>query len=84
MNAEPVSEGPCFGFAHLQVDGATSNAEFFETGDDALARIGETARAIGILNPPELEGGLVAIPEGPGLGIQLDRDRAENATVEVY
>lgn len=84
MNAEPVSEGPCFGFVHLQVDGATPNAEFFETGDDALESRGALAKAVGILNPPKCEGGFVAIPDGPGLGIEFDRDRAENATVEVY
>jgi L-alanine-DL-glutamate epimerase-like enolase superfamily enzyme len=84
MNAEPVSEGPCFGFVHLQVDGATSNAEFFETSDRALEHHGQTARAIGVLNPPTVEKGYVAIPCGPGLGIELDRDRAENVTVEVF
>jgi L-alanine-DL-glutamate epimerase-like enolase superfamily enzyme len=83
MNAEPVSEGPCFGFVHLQVDGATSNAEFFETADHALARLAQVARTVGVLNPPQLEDGFVAIPDGPGLGIELDRDRAEDATVEV-
>jgi L-alanine-DL-glutamate epimerase-like enolase superfamily enzyme len=84
MNAEPVSEGPCFGFVHLQVDGATSNAEFFETGDDALARHAQTAHSIGISNPVECHDGFVAVPPGHGLGIELDRDRAEDVTVEVY
>jgi L-alanine-DL-glutamate epimerase-like enolase superfamily enzyme len=84
MNAEPVSEGPCFGFAHLQVDGATSNAEFFETGYRAIVTHGDLARSVGVLNPPTCENGFVAIPDGPGLGIELDRDRAENVTVEVY
>jgi L-alanine-DL-glutamate epimerase-like enolase superfamily enzyme len=84
MNAEPVSEGPCFGFVHLYVDGATSNAEFFETSDRALAAADNVARAIGVLNPPMVEKGYVSIPDGPGLGTGFDREHAEDVTVEVF
>ena len=33
------------------------------------------ARGSGIQNPPGVQRGFAVVPEGPGLGIELDRDR---------
>ena len=55
-------------------------------GDATQAKqaLHQAARAIGIINPLELEHGHICVPKGPGLGIELDRDRIENVTIEVH
>ena len=38
---------------------------------------------MGIRNPLEVKDGYIDLPQGPGLGIDLDMDTVENRTVQV-
>ncbi len=83
MNAEPVSSGACFGYVYIQMFAALSNASFYETSPARVAENARSAQAIGITNPLQLEHGYIRVPDVPGLGIELDRDKIENVTIEV-
>ena len=84
LNCEPVSSGPCYGFLYVQLLGAMSNAEYYETSEARVTENAGIAKAIGIANPLTLERGHIRVPEGPGLGMELDRDRIEDVTLEVF
>ena len=81
VNTEPCSTGPLHGIVHAQILGAISNADFFEAWD--FGAPSETALQMGIRNPVEVVDGYVHLPQGPGLGIDLDMDTVDRRTVQI-
>ena len=81
VNTEPCSTGPLSGIVHAQILGAISNADFYEAWD--FGAPSQTALQMGIRNPLEVKDGYIDLPQGPGLGIDLDMDTVENRTVQV-
>ena len=78
MNCEITSSGVMHGFVHTHVIGAIRNCTFFE---------GWSVGSIGgdpfIDNPREIRDGYVDVPQGPGLGVELNWGEIEKATEEV-
>jgi len=80
VQCEVHERGPVFCFAHAQVLAAIANCEFFElNGIDPLSPT-ETPL---VKNPIQIEDGYLLVPEGPGLGVELDWDEIERRTLEV-
>ena len=78
MSCEITSTGVMSGFVHAHVIGAIKNCTFFE-GWSVGSLGGEPA----IENPLEIVDGHVAVPQGPGLGVELDWGEVEKGTAEV-
>ena len=67
-----------WGVSSVNVNGAIENAELLEVHPPFTAHTNPALR-----NPLQLSDGHVAMPEGPGLGVDLDWDSIENQTTEV-
>ena len=78
MSCEITSVGTMNGFVHAHVIGAIKNCTFFEGWG-----IGSLGGEPVIANPLEIEDGYLAVPQGPGLGVELDWSEVEKATKEV-
>jgi len=78
VNCEITSVGVMHGFVHAHVIGAIRNCTFFE-GWQTGSLGGEPF----ILNPLEIKGGYVSVPQGPGLGVELDWTAIEKHTEQV-
>jgi L-alanine-DL-glutamate epimerase-like enolase superfamily enzyme len=77
---EVHERGPMFCFAHAHALAAMGNCEYFElNGVDPGA---PTASPV-VLNPIRIEEGDLVVPQGPGLGVELDWDEIERRTTEV-
>jgi L-alanine-DL-glutamate epimerase-like enolase superfamily enzyme len=64
---EITSAGACFGFVHAHVIGALRNCTFREG-----RKPGSLGGEPWILNPVRIIDGHVDVPQGPGLGMELD------------
>ena len=78
VNCEITSGGVMHGFVHAHVIGAIRNCTFFEGW-----RIGSQGGEPVIKNPLALEAGHLPVPQGPGLGVELDWDEVEKQTESV-
>jgi L-alanine-DL-glutamate epimerase-like enolase superfamily enzyme len=78
VNCEITSVGAMHGFVHAHVIGAIRNCTFFEGW-----KLGSLGGEPLITNPIHIEDGHISVPEGPGLGVQLDWAEVEKATAEV-
>ena len=67
-----------WGFAPVQINGGIDNASLLEVHPPF-----EHATHPAVKNPLRVEDGYVRMPEGPGLGVELDWERIEADTVEV-
>ncbi len=67
-----------WGFTSVNVNGAIENAEMLEAHPPFSAHTNPALK-----NPLKLEEGYVRMPEGPGLGVDLDWDLIEEQTTEV-
>ncbi len=77
---EVHERGPMFCFAHAQALAAMSNCEFFElNGVNPKAPTEDPL----VKNPIQIEDGYLIVPQGPGLGVELDWEEVERRTVEV-
>ena len=73
-----VSAGtPMWGFSSVHVNGAVENTVLLEVVP--LEHIAPPA----LRNPLKLSGGYIEMPEGPGLGVDLDMGIIESETTEV-
>ncbi len=63
------------GFAHIQVAGALRNTPFIEVSGHEVA-------PPFVLNPVQIEDGLVHLPDLPGLGMEIDLDAVMDMTSE--
>ena len=80
VQCEVHERGPAFCFAHAHAIAAMANCEYFElNGVDPAA---PTASVL-VGNPVAVEDGHILVPQGDGLGIELDWDELERRTVEV-
>lgn len=80
VNCEVHERGPLFCFAHAHALAAISNCEFFElNGVDPNS----PTDAPVLVNPVQVEDGYLIVPQGPGLGAELDWDEVDRRTVEV-
>ena len=71
---EITSVGGSFGFVHAQVIGALRNCTFFEGW-----KTGSLGGEPYITNPIHIVDGHVRVPQGPGLGLDLDWDAIRKA-----
>ena len=78
VSCEITSGGVMHGFVHAQVIGAIKNCTFFE-GWTVGSQGGEPL----IDNPLMLEDGHLPVPEGPGLGVELNWAEVERQTERV-
>ena len=78
MSCEITSAGAMSGFVHAHVIGAIKNCTFFEGWG-----VGSLGGEPVIENPLEIVDGHVAVPQGPGLGVELDWGEVEKGTEEV-
>lgn len=78
VNCEITSVGLMHGFVHAHVIGAIRNCTFFEGW-----RTGSLGGEPFIQNPLEIGEGYVSVPQGPGLGVELDWGEIEKRTQEV-
>jgi len=80
VQCEVHERGPAFCFAHAHALAAMANCEFFEL--NAVDPAAPTASVL-VKNPVKVEDGHIVVPQGDGLGIELDWDELEKRTVEV-
>ena len=78
MNCEITSVGAMNGFVHAHVIGAIRNCTYFEGW-----KLGSLGGEPLIENPLEIADGHVTVPDGPGLGVELNWGEVEKATGEV-
>ena len=78
VNCEITSVGTMYGFVHAHVIGAIRNCTFFEGW-----RTGSLGGEPVIKNPLVLEDGYLTVPQGPGLGAELDWDEIDKQTERV-
>ncbi len=78
VNCEIKSGGVMNGFVHAHVLGAIKNCDFFE-GWEVGSQGGEPL----IKNPLVLEKGYLPVPQGPGLGVEIDWGEVEKQTESV-
>ncbi len=78
VQCEITSVGAMHGFVHAQVLAAIRNCTFFETW-----RVGSMGGEPLVRNPLEVRQGYVAVPTGPGLGVDLDWAEVERQTQSV-
>ena len=77
---EVHERGPSFCFAHAQALAAMANCEFFElNGVDPQNPTGSPL----VKNPVVVENGCIVVPQGDGLGMELDWEELDRRTVEV-
>ena len=67
-----------WGFSSVNVNGAIENGEMLEVHPPFTAHTHPALK-----NPLKLSDGYVDMPEGPGLGVDLDWDIIENQTTEI-
>ena len=80
VQCEVHERGPAFCFAHVHAIAAMANCEFFElNGVDPKDPTGATL----VKNPIVVEDGQIVVPQGEGLGIDLDWDELERRTVDL-
>jgi L-alanine-DL-glutamate epimerase-like enolase superfamily enzyme len=75
VNCEITSVGVMWGFVHAHVLGAIKNCAFFEGW-----KVGSQGGEPLIKNPLVLEKGYLPVPQGPGLGVELDWEEVEKQT----
>jgi len=75
MSCEITSTGIMNGFVHAHVIGAIKNCTFFEGW-----HLGSLGGEPVIENPLEIADGHVNVPQGPGLGVELNWGEVEKAT----
>lgn len=78
VNCELTSKGTGFGFVHAHVIGAIRNCSYFEatgTGSQGGAPL--------IKNPLQIQDGHLPVPQGMGLGMELDWGEIEQQTTTV-
>ena len=78
VNCEITSVGAMWGFVHAHVLGAIRNCDFFEGW-----KVGSQGGEPLIRNPLMLENGDLPVPQGPGLGIELDWSEVETQTEQI-
>jgi L-alanine-DL-glutamate epimerase-like enolase superfamily enzyme len=78
VNCEITSVGVGHGFVHAHVLGAIKNCTFFEGW-----RTGSLGGEPVIRNPLHLADGYLPVPQGPGLGMELDWGEIEKQTERV-
>ncbi|MSS70543.1 MAG: hypothetical protein EXS64_03540 [Candidatus Latescibacteria bacterium] len=78
VNCEISSGDAAWGFVHAHLAGAVRNCDFFEA-----RKTGAQGGAPLIRNPLRVEKGSLVIPQGPGLGLELDWDEVERQTEQV-
>jgi L-alanine-DL-glutamate epimerase-like enolase superfamily enzyme len=78
VNCEITSQGPSFGFVHAHVIGAIRNCTYFEA-----TRTGSQGGEPLIKNPLHISDGHLPVPDGPGLGMELDWGQIEKQTATI-
>ena len=78
VNCEITSVGAMHGFVHAHVLGAIKNCAFFEGW-----KLGSQGGEPFIKNPLFLTDGHLSVPQGPGLGVELDWGEIEKQTERI-
>ncbi|NKB71995.1 MAG: mandelate racemase [Candidatus Latescibacteria bacterium] len=78
VNCEITSKGTGFGFVHAHVIGALRNCTYFE----ATATGSQGGEPL-LKNPLHISDGHLPVPQGPGLGLELDWAAVEKDTTTV-
>ena len=78
IHCEIAGEGILWGFVHAQLLGSIKNSRFFEAFCSGMP-----AGSSLIKNPLLLRDGFLSLPEGPGLGVELDWQEVEKQTYEI-
>ena len=78
VNCEITSIGTGFGFVHAHVIGAIRNCTYFEA-----TAIGSLGGEPLIKNPLQINNGHLSVPQGSGLGMDLDWAEIEKQTSKI-